>query len=100
MFAITLKRKIELVALLLLCFYCLADVLLLYMFCVSSSQCHRLVCGLSLWYFLTILTTFFYMHAYVVVMVYGSVGRGNQSNRSLNSFVENELLYLFLLQCV
>ena len=29
----------------LLCFYCLMDVLLLYMFCDSSSRCRGLVCG-------------------------------------------------------
>ena len=40
-FAIILKRKIKLVAL----FFCLTDVLLLWVFCDSSSQCRGLVCS-------------------------------------------------------
>ena len=39
----------------LLCFYCLTDVLLLQMFCDSSSGFCGLVCGVWLWYFLIIL---------------------------------------------
>ena len=43
---------------LLLCYYCLTDLLLLQMFCGSSSRCHGLVCSMCLWYFLIILTYF------------------------------------------
>ena len=39
----------------LLCFVCLPGVS--WLFCGSSSQCHRFVCSLWLWYFLIILTT-------------------------------------------
>ena len=48
------SRKRELVALL----YCFTDVLLLLMFCYSSSRCLGLVCGVRLWYFLIIITYF------------------------------------------
>ena len=41
----------------LLCINCLPDVLLV--FCGSSSQCHKLVCSMWLWYFLIILTNFY-----------------------------------------
>ena len=34
----------------LLCFYCLSDVLLLLMFCGSSSRCRGLVCSVGLWF--------------------------------------------------
>ena len=39
--------------------FCLTDVLLLYMFCDSSSWCRGLICGVWLLYFLIILTYFF-----------------------------------------
>ena len=32
----------------------------------SSSRCHRVVCSLSLWYFLIILTNYFYYNIYYV----------------------------------
>ena len=53
-FAIILRRKRELVALL-----CLPDVLWLLVFGGSSSRCCGLVCSEWLWYFLIILTCFF-----------------------------------------
>ena len=46
----------------LLCYYRLTDVLLLYMFCGSSSQCLGLVCSMWLWYFLIKLTCFLPYH--------------------------------------
>ena len=42
----------------LLCYCCLADVLLLYMLCSCSSLCCALVCSMRLWYLLIILTYF------------------------------------------
>ena len=50
------KRKRELVA-----FF--TNVLVLHIFCSSSLQCLGLVCSVLLWYFLTILTYFFYLVA-------------------------------------
>ena len=40
----------------LLFYYCLTDVLSLYMFCDSSSRCCGLICSVWLWYFMIILT--------------------------------------------
>ena len=53
----------------LLYFYCLTDVLLLQMFCGSSSWCRGLVCGMWLWYFLIILTYFLLLVTVVHVRI-------------------------------
>ena len=58
-FAIISKRKRESW---LLCFYCLTNVLILQMFCDSSSRCRGLVCGVRLWHFLLILFYFMIEH--------------------------------------
>ena len=42
--------------------YCLLDVMLLLLFCGSSSLCRELVCGVSLWHFLVIFTFYFNSH--------------------------------------
>ena len=42
----------------LLCFRCFMDVLLLWMFCDSSSRCHGSACSVWMWYFLIIITYF------------------------------------------
>ena len=53
-FAIILKRKIKLVALLVLSYRCIATINVLWL----SSRCRGLVCSVWLWYFLIILTYF------------------------------------------
>ena len=55
----------------LLCFYCLSDVLLLLMFCGSSSLCRGLVCSVWLWYFLIILTYFWSILSSHVISQWG-----------------------------
>ena len=58
-FAITLMGKRELVA--LLCLYACFLVIVVW----SSSRCHRFFCSLWLWYFLIILTYYFWLASWL-----------------------------------
>ena len=79
----------------LLCFYCL--VLLLWVFCGSSSQCPGLVCSVWLWYFLIILTFWcsiwivFVLHCLSYTYLYGSISTHKNMNTKLRSGSESWL---------